>query len=321
MISYKDLTRNTSNKYSDSEEFIGFANSGGNPDTYKNFNSVPELMFGYGGGPPTPDEYSNKIDENLNPRVKALASNSDKNYLEDPEKDNKSNGYSPEDIGGPKKENANFVYSMFNNQHIKHIKTLLSNTDTTLPGYDHILNHYTTNSFNLNNTLMDYDRNRKTPPNFIRTNSNKDSKIDIRDLDRLINHHSLPEEMTVYSGIHFHPLEHRGKIARLPAYLSTSLSPHVSKDFGLPSDYFDNEGDKQFVKNILRIHLPKGFPHLFTDPASNFYGQGELILPRNMKMQLGQQPTHIIKGTFNNHFSNKSEETSSYHIWTGRVLP
>lgn len=40
-----------------------------------------------------------------------------------------------------------------------------------------------------------------------------------------------------------------------------------------------------------------------------------------MKMQLGQQPTHIIKGSFNNHFSNKSEETSSYHIWTGRVLP
>ncbi len=311
----------TFKEYSNNE-FIGFANSGGNPDNYKNFNSSPDLMVGYGGGPPTPDRYTNKIDENLNPREKPLVINSDKNYLEDPEKDNKSNGYSPEDIGCSKKENANFVYPMFNNQHIKHIKLLLDNTDTTFSGYDHILNHYTTNSYNLNTTLMDCDRNNKTPPNFIRTNSNKDSKIDIRDLDGLIKHHSLPEDMTVYSGLHFHPLQHMGKIARLPAYLSTSLSPHVSKDFGVNTYYMDKDMDRYFVKNILRLHLPKGFPHLFTDPASNSPGQGELILPRNMKMQLGQQPTHAIHGNFRNHFNNKDGyESSIYHIWTGRILP
>lgn len=303
-------------------EFIGFANSGGNPDTYKNFNSSPDLMFGYGGGPPTPDKYTNKIDENLNPREKSLIIKSDKNYLEDPEKDNKSNGYSPEDIGVSKKEKANYVYPIFNNQQVKHIKTLLDNTDTTLTGYDHILNHYTANSYNLNTTLMDYDRNRKKPPNFIRTNNNNDSKIDIRDLDRLIKHHSLPEDMTVYSGIHFHPLQHKGKISRLPAYLSTSLSPHVAKDFGIHTYYLDKDMDQHFVKNILRIHLTKGFPHLFTDPASNSPGQGELILPRNMKLQLGQQPTHAIHGNFRNHFNNKDgNETSIYHIWTGRILP
>jgi len=303
-------------------EFIGFANSGGNPDNYKDFNSSPDLMLGYGGGPPTPDQYRNKIDENLNPREKSIIVNTDKNYLEDPEKDNRTNKYSPEDIGIPKKESVNYVFPYFNNEHVKHIRSLLNNTDTSHPKYNSILNHYTTNSYNLNTTLMDCDRNNKKPPNIIRANNNANSKIDIRELDKLINQHLLPNSMTVYSGIHFHPLQHMGKVARLPAYLSTSLSPHVSKDFGVNTYYMDKSMDKHFVKNILRIHLPKGFPHLFTDPSSNSPGQGELILPRNMKMQLGQQPTHAIIGTFSNHFTNKdSTEQSIYHIWTGRILP
>jgi hypothetical protein len=302
-------------------EFIGFANSGGNPDTYKDFNSFPSLMLGYGGGPPT-EHYIKKIDENLNPREKPLVINSNKHYLEDPEKDNRTNSYSPEDIGISKKEGIIFVYPNFNNEHIKNIKSLLDNTDTTLPGYNNILTHYNTNSYNLNNTLVEYGRNSKLPPNIIKANNNEDSKIDIRELDKLIKHHSLQHGMTVYSGLHFHPLQYKGKVARMSAYLSTSLSPHVSKDFGLHSDYFDDLGDKHFVKNILRLHLPPGHPHLFTDPSSTFSGQGELILPRNMKIQLGQQPTHIINGAFNNHFYNKpTKEITSYHIWTGRIIP
>lgn len=297
--SFKDYMEN---------EFIGFVNSGGNPDNYKNFNSSPELMVGYGGG-----LSSNKIVENLNPREKPLIIAGDKHYLEDPDK---TSEYSPEDIRIPNIQ----VHPYFNNEHSNHIKKLLNNTDTANIDYQNIIKHYTTNSFNLNNTLIEYHRNNKKPPNIIRSNDNINSDIDIRKLDTLINRHSLPEDMTVYSGIHFHPLQHIGKIARLPAYLSTSLSPHVSKDFGLYSDYFDKEGNKQFVKNILRIHLPKGSPHLFTDPASIIPGQGELILPRNIKMQLGQQPTHIITGIFNNHFSNKPTDLTSYHMWTGRIL-
>lgn len=108
--------------------------------------------------------------------------------------------------------------------------------------------------------------------------------------------------------------------------MSTSLSPHVSKDFGKIWTIGVHDGNnyrETNVKNILRLHLPKGHPHLFTDNGSLFPGQGELILPRHMRYQLGQRPTHIITGRFNNHFINGERDKSptQYHIWNGRILP
>jgi hypothetical protein len=106
--------------------------------------------------------------------------------------------------------------------------------------------------------------------------------------------------------------------------MSTSLSPHVAKDFGKTWELGADVGGKYSnikVKNILRLHLPKGHPHLHTDNGSIFPGQGEIILPRNMRYQLGQQPTHIVHGKFDSYFGHGAKDHMQYHIWNGRVLP
>lgn len=41
-----------------------------------------------------------------------------------------------------------------------------------------------------------------------------------------------------------------------------------------------------------------------------------------MRYQLGQKPTHIIKGKFYNHFNpDRTPDYKEYHFYTGRVLP
>ena len=144
--------------------------------------------------------------------------------------------------------------------------------------------------------------------------------IHIKHIDDLINKHKLPHDMT----LHFDPNEHKGKIVKFPVYTSVSVSPHVAKDFGESYDSEDENGRWIVNKHIMRLHLPKGHSHLLTDMGSQFPGQGELILPRNMRLQMGTKPTHIIQGNFNSHFDDEPRFGSIktfHHIWNARILP
>lgn len=313
-------------------EFIAFSNAGGREGQYDKYDYTESYLHGQGGGPVSKEE----LEENLNPRNNPQVINTKSPILFDPEKDN--NGLDDErnaleKLGIPDYHGTGYMVPSFNDEQAKNARILSQQTNDN-DDYHGIIHPYTYNSYNLNNTLLHHHRNGSKPPNIIKSHLDNDSEpdeedgseIDIHKLDNLINSHRLPYEMTVYSGLHFHPNEHRGKIATLPSYLSTSLSPHVAKDFGknwIMGNEEDGNYNEHNIKNILRLTLPKGHPHLFTDNGSLFPGQGELILPRNMRYQLGQNPTHIINGSFNSHFglSHLKNKTNQFHIWTGRLLP
>lgn len=306
--------------------FIAFSNAGGRLGQYDKFDYSESFMTGQGGGKP------DNLEENLNPRDKPVFIKSSLKILTDPEKSNEGLGKEdncPENIGIPDYHDMGHVFPSYTDEQAKNARILSANVNEHHPDYHDILEHYTSNSYNLNNELIRHHRANTEPPESIKSHLDIEdednySDIHLRTFDKLIADHKLPTDVTVYSGLHFHPNEHRGKIAYNPAYMSSSLSPQVAKDFGKSWEmgYHDGKDYKNIkVKNILRLHLPKGHSGLFTDNGSLFPGQGEIILPRGMRYQFGQRPTHIIEGRFHSHFGHGSSNKIQYHIYTGRILP
>ena len=71
----------------------------------------------------------------------------------------------------------------------------------------------------------------------------------------------------------------------------------------------------------MRIKLPKGQQYLFTDPGSYVPDQGEILLPRAIRLQLGSESTHIINGHFDSHFCDgNTAGDRTYFIWNARIL-
>lgn len=273
-------------------EFVGFANSGGHRDTYKNFQNITE---------------------NLNPR-NSTQQVSQSRILDDPIIGNYSDKrYHASDLMVGHNPFTMYVRPYFTKEMGNNIKSLLNNTDHRDEEYKSIVEPYTDSSASLNQGLFDHYHNKKPIPKIL-------GKIEVRSLDKLIDKHRLPHPITVYTGLHFDPNKSRGKIVRLPAFTSTSISPHVSKEFGEP-EYKGSYGHSESYKHILRLQLPKNFPHLFTDPHSYYCGQGELILPRNLRLQIGHTPTHTVSGNFLDHFDD-SEYANKQKIsfWNGRIL-
>ena len=312
------------------ETFIAFSNAGGRLGQYDKFDYTESYMHGQGGGRP------DNLEENLNPREKSIHIITHESILSDPEKSDKGLGEEynhPENIGIPDHYKRGYVFPNYTNEQAKNARILSESVNEHHPFYHDIINNYTKNSYNLNNELMRYHNHNIELPESIKSHLDvapeyNNSDIHIKNFDKLIDDHKLPTDVTVYSGLHFHPNEHRGKIAINSAYLSTAISPHTAKDFGKTwiSNYHDGKEYKEVqVKNILRLHLSKGQSGLFTDNASLFPGQGEIILPRGLRYQFGQRPTHIIQGSFANHFFGPQhrviEHNYQYHIYTGRILP
>jgi len=278
-------------------EFVGFANSGGHPDTYKNFNKqFPELT------------------ENLNPRNSPQQVSKGR-ILDDPIiGDYYGKRYHASDLMVPHNHNTMLVRSYFTKEMGNHVKALVNNTNHRDEEYKDVVDTYTNSSNELNSGLMHHYRWRTPIPKIL-------GQIEVNSLDKLIDNHRLPHPITVYTGLHFNPNDTKGKLVRFPAFTSTSLSPHVSKDFGIHEDEYDDGYYRESHKHILRLQLPKNFPHLFTDPHSNFCGQGELILPRNLKLQIGHTPTHQVRGRFLDHFDDSDYVgTKTYNFWNGRIL-
>lgn len=323
MLKYKQF------KKSIPETFIAFSNAGGRLGQYDKFDYTESFMYGQGGG--RPDILDNSLEENLNPREKPKHIISHASILYDPEKSDKGLGKEhnyPENIGIPDFFRKGYMFPNFTNEQAKNARILSANVNEHHPFYHDILSNYTKNSYNLNNELIRHYNHNTELPESIKSHldvapEDNHSDIHLRTFDKLIEEHKLPNDITVYTGLHFHPNEHRGKIAINSAYVSTSLSPHIAKDFGKNwiMNYHDGKEYKEMqVKNILRLHLPKGYSGLFTDNGSLFPGQGEIILPRGLRYQFGQRPTHIIQGNFQNHANNIMNGIKQYHIYSGRIL-
>ncbi len=320
MLKYKQFKKNIP------ETFIAFSNAGGRLGQYDKFDYTESHITGQGGGSP------DNLEENLNPREKPIHIISHASILSDPEKSDEGLGEEfnhPKNIGIPNYNGTEYMDPKYTDEQAKNARVLSENVNEQHPFYHDILENYTSNSYNLNNELIRHYNHKTTPPDYIKSHLDVEDEENFSDIhlpsfDKLIADHKLPTDVTVYSGLHFHPNEHRGKIAYNPAYMSTSLSPHVAKDFGKTwmMNYHDGKDYKEMrVKNILRLHIPRGHLGLFTDNGSLFPGQGEIILPRGMRYQFGQRPTHIIQGNFLSHFGNfRNRGETQYHIYNGRIL-
>ena len=303
------------------EPIAVFCNSGGQEHQYKHGISKDNAVYCNSGGPL---EQKESIEENLNPRNNPVVHETDSQILYDPEKDNKGLGderYNPKNIIQQDREETDYTEPHFNAEQAKNIQTLSDDTDDDDTRYHDIIPKYTWRSSGLNRQLFKHHARGEYPDREIFANDDDEHPINIDDFDDLIDSHRLPHEMTVYTGMHFHPNQHRGRIYTHPAYMSTSITPHVSKEFGESFEMYNPDGTSRKIKNILRLHLPKNHPYLLSDKASAYPGQGEIILPRHTKFQLGQKPTHIIRGNFLNHFGNGRRAThNEFHIYTGRIL-
>ena len=320
MKSFKEFIAENSN-----DEVIGFCNSGGAIGQYDKLKlpSKPRIGFCNSGG--AIGQYD-EIEENLNPKErKSIVVRNPSNVFTDPDKSNNGLGeeqYKPNHLNIDDYHNKGFVVPNNNREHANIIKSISPIVDKDNDYYD-MMDAYTPNSYNLNNTLLQHSYNKTIPPNSIRANLERDNEVHLDKMDQLIGSHKLPNDMTVYTGTHLDPAQYRGKIMRLPAYTATSVNPHVSKDFGKTFDTTNHQtGEKEFVKHMLRIELPNGQHHLFADHGSHFPGQGELILPRNTRLQVGRDPTHIVHGNFANHANGKTNPNNDtiHYIWNARIL-
>lgn len=188
----------------------------------------------------------------------------------------------------------------------KSAKLLHSNTDTKHPSYQYAVSEYTLDSEHLNKSLFKaHQRGSTDVP--------EAHKKMVGHLDSLMEHHKLPEKTTVYSGLHFDPSEHAGKTVHFPAYTSTSLSPHIAANFGKGHVSSGENGQRVVTKHMMRVDLPKGHNHLFTENHTHLPGEMEVVLPRNTKLKFDHEPSHIIKR------DRYGMETHN-HIWNAHVV-
>ncbi len=309
MISFKQFIVEN-----DTKEVIAFANAGGKCGQYDNRKLSPTTSIGFASAGGS----KQKLKESLIPKSdKPIVVNSKSSIFTDPDKKN-------EELGEEQHQPTYGVEPRNNKEHAQHIKSLTDNTNVSSE-YRNIVEKYTSGSENLNSTLFDHAAKGTKAPDNIKADlwGGADSTINVPTLDKLIQKHKTQTPMTVYTGAHFDPSQHRDKILHLPSYTSTSVNPHVAKDFGIPFKHINPDtGNKHFIRHILRIEVPKGHPHLFTDPASEYHGQGEVILPRNTRVHIDQEPTHIIHGKFESHFDGDSSDSdnTTHYIWNAKIL-
>lgn len=187
---------------------------------------------------------------------------------------------------------------------------------------------YTQSSSELNQYLFDNHNN----------GIENDEKYDIfhlPTLDEATNFHKIPDAMTVMSGVKFHPGEEAAKNPHnriyLPAFTSTSIDKTIPHHFYKDHPLQFNEIQRNILKNssieaynpkpaerhILHIHLPKGHPGAYVEGHSNFNGEFEMLLPRNLSLQVDPKPISMeYKGQdFGKHgISNK------IHIWNSHPV-
>lgn len=114
-------------------------------------------------------------------------------------------------------------------------------------------------------------------------------------LDEAVHLHQTPDSMVVYSGIsseHAHKVILHDKVHH-PAYLSTSLSPHVAAAFASFKSDEDQTGagrGGRIQGHMLKIVVPKHHHGAFVGHL-NEMNEAELILPRDTVLNIHRDKT------------------------------
>lgn len=140
------------------------------------------------------------------------------------------------------------------------------------------INNFTNRSFEMNNYHWNNHANPSNP---------KDARIEenTKGLDKALTKHQTPHNMTVYSGVSYHPKEmSSNKVLHHPAYMSTSIDKEIAKGFADDQQTDEEDEMGRTHNHVLKIHVPAGSHGAYVDHLSSHGGQREFILPRNTKL-------------------------------------
>jgi hypothetical protein len=142
----------------------------------------------------------------------------------------------------------------------------------------------------------------------------------IKGLDSVLNRSKVPRNLTVYHGINaassekFNPGEvasqHPDRHVRMPAYLSTTVDPHIASAFAKP-ERWEGFDKKPATTHILRINLKRGQKgYRYVGNRSAIAGEREGILKRDSVLKIAEHPTVV----------HHSETGGKIHVWDAHVV-
>ena len=142
----------------------------------------------------------------------------------------------------------------------------------------------------------------------------------VKGLDSVLNRSKVPRNLTVYHGINapasekFNPGEvasqHPDRHVRMPAYLSTTVDPHIASAFAKPQKYVNDERQPT-TTHILRIHLKRGQKGFrYVGDRSSIGGEREGILARDKTLKIAEHPTVV----------HHPETGGHIHVWDAHVV-
>jgi hypothetical protein len=139
-------------------------------------------------------------------------------------------------------------------------------------------------------------------------------------LDSVLNRSKVPRNLTVFHGINatssekFNPGElasqHPDRHVRMPAYLSTTVDPHIASAFAKPEKYVGTE-KKPTTTHMLRINLKRGQKgYRYVGDRSSINGEREGILKRDSVLKISEHPTIV----------HHPETGGHIHVWDAHVV-
>lgn len=142
----------------------------------------------------------------------------------------------------------------------------------------------------------------------------------VKGLDSVLNRSKVPRNLTVYHGINaassekFNPGEvasqHPDRHIRMPAYLSTTVDPHVASAFAKPEKY-DGMTKKPTTTHMLRINLKRGQKgYRYVGERSSIAGEREGILKRDSVLKISEHPTVV----------HHAETGGKIHVWDAHLV-
>lgn len=173
------------------------------------------------------------------------------------------------------------------------------------------LKYYTDgNAYDLNNYLWSKYKTKKGHHSLMRP-------VEVDNLNKTLNIHKTPENLTVYSGTGHDPRINKNSkgIFHHPAFMSTSLHPHIARLFSSTAGYKHQDN---YHYHVLRIHIPKGHPGAYVNHISDFTGQKEFILPSgmNFKYHGTKEKSSLYKF---NHDDEKEGNKGSFFVGNHRM--
>jgi len=167
-----------------------------------------------------------------------------------------------------------------------HAAKLAKKTPITNQKHKEAINDYTASSSYLNHKLKT-DGTRSL---------GFSSSETVKHLDAAIEDNRAKESRHVYHGAGFDPRPHISKSGhfKTPAYLSASHDKEKAHTFADRHDIQSPKHNAEVSKNprrnrerqhILHIHVKKGDPALYVDHHSNYKGEHETIIKRNVPLK------------------------------------